>query len=207
MRAACLLALPLLIMTVMLIPAVSESVSNLIHATMTTKLASQSGEERMRWNQQAIGSFFDTSGMGAGLGSIRTSSFLIALLANVGIPGTIICMLFFFSLIRFVVQRDQREGPDAMIGLAALLSCISQFTAASMAAGAIDLGPLFGITAGLAAGYGLGPVPVLANDRRDDRRRRGLPWPAPNPVLQSSISPTIQRPPDLPQPAREVSRV
>jgi hypothetical protein len=205
--AACLLALPLLVMAVMLIPSVSESVSNLIHATMTTKLESQSGEERMRWNQQAIASFFDTSGMGAGLGSIRTSSFLIALLANVGIPGTVICLFFFLSLIRFVLQRDQKEGPDGIIGLAALLSCISQFAAASIAAGAIDLGPLFGITAGLAAGFGLGPVSSLAHGGRDDRRRHGLPWPPPNPVLQSSIAATIEAPSGLPPRTREVSRV
>lgn len=156
--SVCLFALPLLVMTVMLIPAAWESISNLVHATVTTKLESQSGEERMRWNAQALNSFFETNGMGAGVGSIRASSFVVALLANVGIPGTIIFFIFLLSLIRSVLRRDAGPGVEQAVGFAAMLSSIAQVTAASISAGAIDLGPLFAITAGLATAYGLGPL-------------------------------------------------
>jgi hypothetical protein len=207
---SCLVVVPLLVLTAMLIPVVWDSVTNLVHATMTTKLESQSGEERMRWNNQAMASFFDTSGMGAGLGSIRASSFIVALLANVGIPGTIICMLFFGSLSRSVLQREAGKEPENMIGLAALLSCISQFVAASIAAGAIDLGPIFSIMAGLATGYSLGQLPAAAaaGGRNDGRWRGALsPLPLSPSTLQSQIPFTIDRPSGLATRVPEASHV
>lgn len=208
--AVCVLVIPLLVMTIMLIPAVWESVSNLVHATMTTKLESQSGEERMRWNVQAMASFFDTSGMGAGVGSVRASSFIVALLANVGIPGTIICMLFFGSLSRSVLQRDPVKEPESMIGLAALLSCISQFVAASIAAGAVDLGPLFAITAGLATGYSLGPMsaPAVAGGWNGGRWRGGVPpFPLSPTTFLAQRPLTTDQPSGLSARAREASHV
>ena len=159
---ACVVALPLLVITIMLIPSVAESIANLIHATVTTKLESSSGEERMRWNAQALDSFLDTSGMGAGVGSIRASSLVVALLANVGIPGTVIFLIFLVSLVRSVLRRGSGTGVEQMVGLAAMFSCIAQITAAAISAGAIDLGPLFAITAGLSAAYALGPIQTPA---------------------------------------------
>jgi hypothetical protein len=191
----CLLVVPLLVLTAMLIPVVWDNITNLVHATMTTKLESQSGEERMRWNNQALATFFDTAGMGAGLGSTRASSFLIALLATVGLPGTILCFIFFGSLTRSVLQRPSSEGFESKIGLAALLSCISQFTAASIAAGAIDLGPIFSIMAGLAAGYSMGPRQSPAAIGRNDGRWRAMisPLPISPSTLQSTIPLTIDQ--------------
>lgn len=162
--AVCLFALPLLVMTAMLIPGIWESISKLVHATVTTKLESQSGEERMRWNVQALNSFLETSGMGAGVGSIRASSFIVALLANIGIAGTVIFFIFLVSLVRSVLRRNTAPGAEQMIGMAAMLASIAQVTAASISAGAIDLGPLFAITAGLAASYALGPLPVRGEE-------------------------------------------
>jgi hypothetical protein len=154
----CVFALPLVIMALMLIPSVWESISGLAHATLTTKLESQSGAERMRWNAQALSAFVDTNGMGAGLGSIRASSFVVALLANVGVPGTILFVIFVYSLIRAVAKQKNSQGVDGVVGLAAMLSCLAQITAAVISASAVDLGPLFAITAGLAAAYGIGPL-------------------------------------------------
>lgn len=173
--ATCLLAVPLLVMVVMLIPAVWQSVSNLVHATLTTKLETQSGEERMRWNVQALNAFFDTSGMGAGLGSVRASSFLVALLANVGVPGAVLFLIFLASLVRSVLRREPGRSLDDMIGVSALLSCTAQITAASISAGAIDLGPLFAITAGLATAYAIGPMRRPSRAIGRTMRRLALP--------------------------------
>jgi len=162
---ACVFALPLAIMALMLIPSVWDSITGLVHATLTTKLTSQSGEERMRWNAQAIEAFFDTSGMGAGLGSIRASSFLVALLANVGVPGTILFLIFLGSLVRSAMGQKRSRGSEAVVGMAGLLSCLAQISAASISASAVDLGPLFAITAGLATAYGLGPLQAPAQPR------------------------------------------
>ncbi|MCV9967743.1 hypothetical protein OIU34_38655 [Pararhizobium sp. BT-229] len=175
--AVCLFALPLLVMTVMLIPAMWESISNLVHATVTTKLESQSGEERMRWNAQALNSLLETNGMGAGVGSIRASSFVVALLANVGILGTIIFFLFLLSLVRSVLRRNAGSGVEQTVGFAAMLASIAQVTAASISAGAIDLGPLFAITAGLAAAYALGPLPGQTQATDKDSLLFALPQP------------------------------
>lgn len=192
--AVCLFAIPLLVMVVLLIPSVSESIGNLLHATLTTKLESQSGEERMRWNVQAINSFLETSGMGAGLGSIRASSFLVALLANIGILGSVLFFIFLFSLVRWVLQRRGAPPQEQAIGIAALLASVAQVAAASISAGVVDLGPLFMITAGLATAYALGPAGNRAGFAD------GVQSPDRSFVLDDAASGFGVRRPDLPIP-------
>ncbi|TCL66377.1 O-antigen ligase family protein [Rhizobium sp. BK251] len=156
--AICLFAIPLVVMVLMLIPSAWESVHDLVKATVTTKLETHSAEERLRWNAQALDSFLETSGMGAGLGSIRASSFVVALFANVGAPGAAIFVIFAMSLVRSVLRRDDDTHRARTVGFAALFASIAQISAASISAGSVDLGPLFAITAGLATAYALGPL-------------------------------------------------
>jgi hypothetical protein len=153
----CTAVIPMTVMMVLLIPQVTQSVSDLLSVVLANKLETQSGEERMRWNAQALISFIDTSGLGAGLGSIRASSFVVALLANVGIVGTMLFAVFMASLIKNHLKRRGASPMEKAIGLAALVSSFAQLFAASVSAGSIDLGPLFTLTSAIAAAYALGP--------------------------------------------------
>jgi hypothetical protein len=153
----CGAIIPFVVMTVLLIPSVAQSIGDLLSVVLANKLETQSGEERMRWNAQALVSFLDTSGLGAGLGSIRASSFVVALLANVGIVGALLFVAFMISLIMSYMKRRGASQVEKAVGLAGLVSSMAQIFAASISAGSVDLGPLFTLTTGLAAAYALGP--------------------------------------------------
>ncbi|SFA78916.1 hypothetical protein SAMN03159496_00367 [Rhizobium sp. NFR07] len=187
----CTGIIPLAVMTVLLTPHIAQSIGDLLSVVLANKLETQSGEERMRWNAQALISFIDTSGLGAGLGSIRTSSFVVALLANVGIVGAVLFVAFMASLVKYHLKRRGALPMEKAVGLAALVSSIAQLIAASISAAAIDLGPLFTLTTGLAAGYALGPYKSEshASAAYDLRRAVGAaPWSRATDVPVAAVS-------------------
>ncbi|MEN3794739.1 hypothetical protein [Fulvimarina sp. MAC3] len=151
----CVVAIPVGIAIASMMPEVRDSVLGLFERTVVNKLDSQSGEERMRWNDQALISFADTAGLGGGLGSIRTSSFVVALLSNVGLPGTLIFVLFFISLARLALAETRKRTLDPVV-IAGLTSCFALIAAAAISAGAVDLGIMFCLYAGLATGLAMG---------------------------------------------------
>ncbi len=53
------------------------------------KAGSSSAIERGHWNLQAWQAFLDTKGLGIGIGSTRTSSWLVAVVSNLGLLGSI----------------------------------------------------------------------------------------------------------------------
>jgi len=75
-------------------PGMFESVIGFFNDTVVAKADSDSGRERGSWNQQAITNIIDTYGFGIGLGSARTSSFVLALLSNLGFAGAVLFGLF-----------------------------------------------------------------------------------------------------------------
>ncbi|RYE12624.1 MAG: hypothetical protein EOP45_22550, partial [Sphingobacteriaceae bacterium] len=76
----------------------SETIQNFLNTLIFDKSASQSGLERASWNKAALDNFFDTYMLGAGLGSVRASSFLISVPANIGIVGSIFFLFFFYNI-------------------------------------------------------------------------------------------------------------
>ncbi|MGO7624355.1 hypothetical protein ACC687_41050, partial [Rhizobium ruizarguesonis] len=59
-------------------------IAGLVNTTLSDKLQSQSGEERTACNTLALISFVDTATFGAGLGTVRASIFIAALLSYAG---------------------------------------------------------------------------------------------------------------------------
>ena len=143
--------LPLVLMATMLLPGVWNIITSLFDATIVNKLASQSGLERMRWNGQALVAFLDTGGMGAGLGSVRASSFIVALAASVGVPGVLLFGAFLVRLSRMPPMQPGSRSMEAMVMRAGGVACLAQFIAASISAAGADLGLFFSIGAGLAS--------------------------------------------------------
>ncbi len=140
-----------LILTVLLFPSIGTIFQDLIETTLFNKLGSQSGVERGDWNKQAIEAFFATSGVGVGLGSIRTSSFLIAVVSNIGIVGSFFCAAFLLILLfgRYGYADDPHVSS---IKSAARSACLALVTAGSISGSFIDLGLPFYIYAGILAG-------------------------------------------------------
>lgn len=81
------------------------------------KLDSDSGVERMQWNEYAWGDFLETYGLGVGLGGNRASSYLLVLLSNVGLVGTLLYLAAFVSVLKGSVYTHTSE--QTVVGSAA----------------------------------------------------------------------------------------
>ena len=67
--------------------AASLYIQNILDTIVFNKLATDSGVERSAWIRQALQNFLDTSGFGAGNGSLRASSLLAAMVGSLGVFG------------------------------------------------------------------------------------------------------------------------
>jgi hypothetical protein len=135
-----------------------QTVNQVVDASIFDKMTSSSGIERAKWNEQALVNFADTHGLGAGDGSVRASSFPIAVLGNIGIFGGLTYGIFLLQLL--AGRRDRWQHPfPAACQRAARWACLTQLIGASVAGSFIDLGLPFFIFAGLACA---GPEPVRA---------------------------------------------
>lgn len=76
-------------------PHVFDHAVAIVDASVFQKETSASYAERMSWNTAAVTAFYDSSGLGIGLGSARTSSYYASLVSSVGVLGS---ALFLASL-------------------------------------------------------------------------------------------------------------
>jgi hypothetical protein len=138
----------IIVLTICLNDTMSAYVGNILDTMVVNKMTSASGVERSSWNAQAIQNFFDTFGFGAGNGSVRASSFPIAVISSLGVIGTITYGMFLLS-IWFGRRRPFEETPaDAAIPIASRSACLAWLIAASTSSGFIDLGlPFFAFAA------------------------------------------------------------
>lgn len=139
----------LVAVAILLIPGVRDAVSDLIETTLFNKLSSDSGVERSAWNRQAIVAIRDTLWLGAGIGSLRASSWLVAVPASIGAIGSAFYGGFVLTVL---IGRKARTTRDEAIRSAACHACFAQLVAASTAGAFIDLGLSFFLYAGLASG-------------------------------------------------------
>lgn len=144
-------------------PVTSAFVSHYADSVLLGKAESDSGVERMAWNVAAWRNLVDTSGLGVGLGTVRTSSLALALLANVGVIGTLLYLAFLWSA--FAAGRA-RPGISADARLAARNAALALTLADLLVGPFADQGPLFYALAALAAA-----APRSATDRHDETAR------------------------------------
>lgn len=69
----------------------------ILNEQLFQKQASVSGIERSAWARAGFRTFVETWGLGAGVGSIRANGFAAVLLGSVGIPGTVLFLLFLWA--------------------------------------------------------------------------------------------------------------
>jgi hypothetical protein len=77
-----------------------EPFSQLLDTMLINKASSASGLERAYWNWASLGSVVDTFGLGIGIGSSRASSWIIAVVSQLGIPGALILGLLTLFIVR-----------------------------------------------------------------------------------------------------------
>lgn len=173
--SAGVLCAPLVVIAAILALQLNEDawkpIGNYVDTLIFNKIGSDSANERGSWNTYAWQNFFDSYGLGLGLGTVRASSFPLALLSNVGLPGTICYVLFAFSA--FVRRRGVPGSYYSDVRLAARNSCVSLILAAAFVGAAVDQGLFFYLIAGLACAEpernsmpAFSPAPVRAGGAR-----------------------------------------
>ncbi len=127
----------------------SNAVVDLIDQLVLQKGTTDSGLERGNWNSQALINFFDSYGIGLGVGSVRASSFLLAALATIGVLGSVTFCIFLISCL--AAPRREGDPRSRSIKEAAASTCIALVISSSLVGTTVDLGLMFFACAGLAA--------------------------------------------------------
>ena len=157
------LAIVAVVVAVALSPQVSATLWDFISVTLLDKSTSQSGMERASWNIMAWQNFKDTAGLGGGLGSIRASSFPLAVLSNLGAVGAV-GFAGFFASIFWADRGDRPNSFQADLRSAARTACAGLLIGATVSGALVDLGLPFFVFAGLACAVPL-PEQVPARYR------------------------------------------
>ncbi|WP_139212366.1 hypothetical protein [Jannaschia pohangensis] len=152
-----------------LVPAVTEFVDR----SLLDKLSTTSGVERMSWNVQAMGNFLDTNLMGAGLGSVRASQWLIATLATTGLAGTAVFVWFLTRLFRLPHGHLPEATADLVVSLK--FGCLAFLARALVTKATPNLEIAFFAFAGLAAGLCLAHAKLRASVRTVAEVASGIP--------------------------------
>jgi hypothetical protein len=135
------------ILIVLFDPDRLKPLMTLFEQMVLNKAQSSSARERFFWNQVSWQAFVDTWGLGVGLGSSRASSWLVAVLSQLGVVG----IALFSLLIWLAIQPGPKSSPIGSEGRAtinalaagsrgALIACM---TSASISGALVDLGALF----------------------------------------------------------------
>ena len=150
--AATVIAGPLLIamlvMVTMSVGGIAESIYDYVDTLVLSKSVSDSGMQRASWNAYALRNFFESSGFGVGLGTNRTSSFALAVLSNVGIPGAVFYALFMASV--FSAGRGSPRDAVSDVRTAARVACLCLLVGSFIAGPTVDQGLLFYVFAACA---------------------------------------------------------
>ena len=78
----------------------SDSLVRLLHTVLLDKTTTLSYQQRTAWNHDALTTAADTHWLGAGWGVCRASSFIPTMIGNVGIPGSLLFVVFCAFLLR-----------------------------------------------------------------------------------------------------------
>jgi hypothetical protein len=130
------------------------AVTDIWRAVVVDKSLSDSATERSALNMQAVTNLIDTFGLGAGTGSVRTSSFPLAVLANIGLIGTFIYGMFLSRV--FLKRPTMPEGSiERTIQGAARAGALGILIGAIISGALIDLGLPFFIMCAVACSFRL----------------------------------------------------
>ncbi len=135
-------------------PDLLDPVNELFSEGIANKLQTQSGQERTRWNLASIDALVQTFGLGAGMGSVRASSLIISLLANLGLIGAAFFFIFMARVFTYDTLKPRLAGPLAesqQIAAAARSGAFAIFIALSVSGTMPDPGIQFSVFAGVAS--------------------------------------------------------
>lgn len=125
----------------------------LFETMVLKKSMSTSALERAYWNWRSIDAFFATNGFGVGLGSSRASSWIIAVLSQLGVIGSMLMAALVGALLWDMFAAKRRDTDPRHLALACgLRSCVlASLAGASVSSGFADPGLQFFIALAVVA--------------------------------------------------------
>ncbi|TDL81107.1 hypothetical protein E2L08_07145 [Palleronia sediminis] len=142
--------LPLAVAGMLALYVMVPDVAAFIDRSLLDKLQTSSGVERMSWNAQAFGNFLDTNLMGAGLGSVRASNWLISTLATLGVIGTALMLMFLWRVATLPTADMDRDA--GRVAVACKFACAGFLARALVVKATPNLEIAFFVMAGAAVG-------------------------------------------------------
>jgi hypothetical protein len=126
-------------------PRLFAPFTEMIDTMVFDKAVSSSGQERAYWNMRSLQSFLDTYGMGVGMGSSRSSSWAVSILAQLGLAGGLMVAALLALLVRGMGRLRPMPGEVPLFALCsgARACAIGYLLAGSIAGGTADPGVLF----------------------------------------------------------------
>lgn len=117
----------------------------LLDLMVFSKSTSDSALERGAWNAQAMRAFIDTWGLGVGIGSTRTSSWAVAVISHLGVPGALLMLAMVLLMLRGQAGLDLRRAPRHIVALAhgCRAAGLATLVAACVSAPSADPGIMF----------------------------------------------------------------
>ncbi|MBS0240401.1 MAG: hypothetical protein JSR89_18465 [Proteobacteria bacterium] len=130
-------------------PSIFGSFFDLIYGSIFEKAGSSSGVERAYWNSRSLDAFVATYGLGIGIGSSRASSWVVAVLSQLGVVGFALITVLTIVLIRGMhgVGKGRSENEVTAIANAVRAAAIASLVANSLIGGGADPGLIFIIAA------------------------------------------------------------
>ena len=124
---------------------VLEPFARLFDEMVVNKSSSASGAERAYWNWRSLESVAETVGFGVGIGSSRASSWIIAVISQLGVVGALIVGWLTAEIIRGVGSRASSDADDEYRATANSVraACLAGLITASISGGDADPGLRF----------------------------------------------------------------
>jgi hypothetical protein len=133
---------------------------HLFDTMVLDKSSSESAQERAYWNLKSLESLYDTGGLGIGLGSSRASSWVIAVLSQFGIIGSLMIGYLTVLIVRGRKLRQSRElDLETRATILSMTSAsIAALVSSSISGGGADPGIIFFLTLAVVATYRRGAI-------------------------------------------------
>ena len=159
---------------------IANEVGKILRLTTTDKLHSASGAARGMWAMQGLHAFFNSGGLGIGVGSFRSSSIVTAILGSSGVIGIVALVCYVAKVFRpFAATTYTATGDiDRDTATAAAWTVLMVLVPAAVSAPSPDPGLLWGLFAGIALG-----LRSVAKRSEISDNRQVMPGFAPNPTL------------------------
>ena len=132
-------------------PRILAPLWGLFDAMIFNKASSASGYERAYWNYQSLVSVYETMGLGIGLGSSRSSSWVISVISQFGVIGSTMIGLLTWEIIRSKRHAERLSSDIRATVLSVRAAALGSLLAQSIGGGAADPGLVFFIALALAS--------------------------------------------------------